>query len=54
MEETRREALQRLIADAEGQGGNAVTDVRLTTASIMGGAAEILANGTAVITEPAD
>ena len=28
MEEARREAVQRLIADAEGQGANAVTDVR--------------------------
>ena len=53
MEEARREAVQRLIADAEGQGANAVTDVRFTTASIMGGAAEILAYGTAVVTEPA-
>ena len=54
MEEARREAVERLIADAEGQGANAVTDVRLTTAAIMGGAAEILAYGTAVVTEPAE
>ena len=54
MEDARREAVQRLIADAEGQGANAVTDVRLTTAAIMGGAAEILAYGTAVVTEPAE
>ena len=53
MEEARREAVERLIADAEGQGANAVTDVRFSTASIMGGAAEILAYGTAVVTEPA-
>ena len=57
MEDARREAVQRLIADAEAQGANAVTDVRLTTASIMSSAAEILAYGTAVVTDvtkPAD
>jgi uncharacterized protein YbjQ (UPF0145 family) len=52
MEEARGEALQRLIADAEARGANAVTDVRFSTAAIMSGAAEVLAYGTAVIVEP--
>ena len=34
---------------AEEMGGNAVVGVRFITAGIMGGAAEILAYGTAVI-----
>ena len=52
MEEARGEALQRLIADAEAQGANAVTDLRFSTAAIMSGAAEVLAYGTAVTSEP--
>ena len=52
MEEARGEALQRLIADAEAHGANAVTDLRFSTAAIMSGAAEVLAYGTAVTVEP--
>ena len=52
MEEARGEALQRLIADAEAHGANAVTDLRFSTAAIMSGAAEVLAYGTAVTVAP--
>lgn len=46
--ESRREALQNLEAEATAQGADAIVALRLTTASIMGGAAEVLAYGTAV------
>ena len=52
MEDARTEALQRLVADAEAQGANAVTDVRFSTSAVMSGAAEVLAYGTAVTVEP--
>jgi len=45
----REEALQRLTHAAEAQGANAVVGLRFSTAAIMGGAAEILAYGTAVV-----
>lgn len=52
MEAARTEAVGRMVSDAERRGANAVTDVRFTTSSIMGGAAEIMAYGTAVVIEP--
>ena len=45
----RGEAVQRMTQAAEAQGANAVVGVRFSTASIMQGAAEILAYGTAVV-----
>jgi uncharacterized protein YbjQ (UPF0145 family) len=45
----REEALERMTQAAEAQGANAVVGVRLATASVMQGAAEILAYGTAVV-----
>lgn len=44
----REQALQRLEQDARRMGADAVLNVRLTTAMIMQGAAEVLAYGTAV------
>ena len=52
MEAARAEVIERMVSDAEGRGANAVTDVRFTTSSIMGGAAEVLVYGTAVVIEP--
>jgi uncharacterized protein YbjQ (UPF0145 family) len=49
--ESREQALDRLIEDAESKGANAVIGLRFTTASMMQGAAELLAYGTAVIVE---
>ncbi|MEO3993772.1 MAG: YbjQ family protein [Desulfurococcaceae archaeon TW002] len=49
---SRNEALSRMIEKAKALGANAVLGVRFTTASIMSGAAEIVAYGTAVMIEP--
>ena len=49
--ESREQALDRMVKDAEGMGANAVINVRFTTSMIMQSASEILAYGTAVIVE---
>ena len=49
--ESREEAVQRMVGGAETLGANAVVGTRFITASIMGGAAEMLAYGTAVVVE---
>jgi uncharacterized protein YbjQ (UPF0145 family) len=49
MGESREQALDRMIAEAESLGANAVVNVRFTTSVIMSGAAEMLAYGTAVV-----
>ena len=46
--ESREIALKRMIDKAEKMGANAVINIRFMTSAIMGGAAEILAYGTAV------
>ena len=46
--ESREQAMQRMIEDANRMGADAIINVRLTTAMIMQGTAEILAYGTAV------
>ena len=46
--DSREQALQRMIKDAESLGADAVINVRITTSMIMQGVAEILAYGTAV------
>jgi len=46
--ESREQALQRMIKDAEKLNADAVINVRLATAMIVQGTAEILAYGTAV------
>ena len=51
MAEAREEAIQRMIEDAQKQGGNAIVSARFTTSMVMTSAAEILAYGTAVIVE---
>ena len=51
MAEAREEAIQRMIEDAQKQGGNAIVSMRFTTSMVMTSAAEILAYGTAVIVE---
>jgi len=52
MAEAREQALDRMIADAQALGANAVLDVRFGTSYVMASAAEILAWGNAVILEP--
>ena len=46
--ESREQALERLTAEAEALGADALVAVRIATASVMSGAAEILVYGTAV------
>jgi uncharacterized protein YbjQ (UPF0145 family) len=48
MGESREQALDRMIAEAQGLGADAVLDVRFGTSYVMGSAAEILAYGNAV------
>lgn len=48
MSESREQSLDRMTADAERLGADAVLSVRFTTSMLMGGAAELLAYGTAV------
>ena len=49
--ECREEALDRMIAQAEANGANAVVGVRFATSEMMEHAAELLAYGTAVVVE---
>ncbi|MHC4698444.1 MAG: YbjQ family protein [Planctomycetota bacterium] len=49
--EARRQALERMLAQAEQLGANAVVNVRFTTSTVTQGAAELYAYGTAVIAE---
>jgi uncharacterized protein YbjQ (UPF0145 family) len=50
--EAREQALDRMLAEAEALGANAVTDIRFSTSYIMGMASEIMAYGTAVLLDP--
>lgn len=52
MAESREHTIDRMVAEAESLGANAIIATRFTTSVIIGGAAELLAVGTAVITEP--
>ena len=46
--ESREQANDRMIADAESKGGNGIVCARFTTSAVMQGSAELLAYGTAV------
>jgi len=46
--QSREEAFQRMVEDAEKLGANAIVNVRFATSLIMQGASEMLAYGTAV------
>ena len=48
MQEARQEATRRMIAEAERLGADAILGVNYSTSSIVQGAAEVLATGTAV------
>ncbi len=50
--ESRREAMERMLAQAQQLGANAVVNVRFTTSAVTAGAAELYAYGTAVSIEP--
>ncbi len=47
--EARREALERMLAQARQLGANAVVNVRFSTSAVSAGAAEMYAYGTAVV-----
>jgi uncharacterized protein YbjQ (UPF0145 family) len=49
--ESREQAIDRMVEEAEGLGANAVINVRFTTSMVMTGAAELMAYGTAVVLE---
>ena len=49
--ESREQAIDRTLVEAEGLGANAVTSVDFQTSVIMGGATEMMAYGTAVVVE---
>ena len=51
LSESREQALDRMLVEAESLGANAVISVQFETSVIMGGAAEMMAYGTAVIVE---
>jgi uncharacterized protein YbjQ (UPF0145 family) len=50
--EARAEATRRMVENAQQLGANAVVNVRLATSSVVQGAAEVFAYGTAVVIEP--
>ena len=48
MSDSRDEAVERMVSEAENLGADGIVSVRFTTSSTMGSAAEILVYGTAV------
>ncbi len=50
--EARRQALERMLSQAEQLGANAVVNVRFSTSAVTQGAAELYAYGTAVVCQP--
>ncbi len=54
LNEARQIATKLMVDEAASRGANAVVNVRFTTSSVIQGAAEILAYGTAVITESSE
>ena len=51
--ESREQSIDRMVEEAASLGANAIIATRFTTSVIIGGAAELLAVGTAVIVEDA-
>ena len=51
LEESRNEAIGRMVPDAAARGANAIVNVRFATSAVTGGAAELFAYGTAVKVE---
>ena len=49
--ESREQALDRMVADAEAKGANAIVMMRFSTSAIISGSAELLAYGTGVVIE---
>lgn len=51
--EAREQAIQRMIAQGEELGANAIVNIRFSTSSVAQGAAELYCYGTAVVAVPA-
>jgi uncharacterized protein YbjQ (UPF0145 family) len=51
MAESREQAIDRMVSEAEGLGANAIVGARFTTSMVMSGASEIVAYGTAVVVD---
>ena len=49
MNDTRQQAIDRMVKQAEAQGANAIIGMRLATSEIMQGCSELCAYGTAVV-----
>ncbi len=54
LEDTRRQALDRLVKNATLMGANAVISMRFDSSGLAGTMSEIVAYGTAVVVEPDD
>ncbi len=54
LQQTRDQAVQRMIADAEKQGANAIICFRIQSSTIAQGASEVVAYGTGVTIESKD
>lgn len=54
MGESREQALDRMVEEAQNLGANAIVGLRFSTSEVMNSAAEILVYGTAVLIEPSD
>lgn len=52
LEESRQEAMNRMIEKAQALGANAIVGIRFSTSNIAQGASELFVYGTAVIVEP--
>src|SRR3954451_5510218 len=52
LEDTRRQALDRLVKNASLMGGNAVISMRFDSSELAGTMSEIVAYGTSVVVEP--
>lgn len=51
LNESRNQALQRMMADASSRGANAIVNVRFATSNVAAGASELFCYGTAVIVQ---
>ena len=52
LEESRQEAMNRMIEKARSMGANAIVGIRFSTSNIAQGASELFVYGTAVIADP--
>lgn len=52
LEDTRRQAIDRMVANAAAMGANAVLSMRFDSSELSGVMSEIVAYGTAVVIEP--